>query len=154
MSSRVRWNVLATGIAVAIVAAGCTQRESHEQYQRRLDASTREVDKVMSGLADEQGRMAGVRQLEQSRRTIRDVAEGFDQSGPPREVADAHELYGSALRSLSVVIGELADCARQEQVRPGSGAPCRARISQSRIDGVHNDIRQAEVMYRESGYKA
>jgi hypothetical protein len=138
-------------LAGAILSWGCLQREGKDQYTKRLRGVDRKVQEIRTKLPTAED--DDVDYYDQSRRDLRELADGLDEVGPPSDVDDAQAVYVRALRGLSRLMGELADCARLEREQRGQGANCRRDVEQSSLDQVTNDLNQADAMYRESGYK-
>jgi hypothetical protein len=148
---RIRAVRLGVAIAIMLVAGGCAERVSNTQYQEQLATAEELIAGVVADLPDHD--VADADWFEQRRKEVRNVADDFNETEPPRAAQQAHEAYVEGLTGLEQVLNDLSDCARAERQQPGTGTACREDIGIARMDDVRNDLEEGREIFRSNGFR-
>jgi hypothetical protein len=147
-----RWRTLCAWMLVAVaalLAAGCTPRQSREQYEERLsDAVTARAaatDKLDSGsLVDEDD-------YDAEADSVLAALDGLVADAPPRDLQDAHEPMMLGMEGLAALLQRLGRCEALGEYSAQDKRACRQSIGQAVYDEIRNDFTEADTIYREEG---
>lgn len=151
MNGRQRRSPLAIVAAIAVMlalATGCTQRESHDQYQETIAAAV-DVRHDAFAAAHDGGSARDLRDQAAATATQRSR---LQQIHPPSDVQQAHDRYVEGLEQLHDVLNRLASCADMQEDDPSGATSCRAQISQQTLDEIDNDFSEADAIFTHAGY--
>lgn len=134
---------------VMVVAAGCTQRETPEQYENKVSESYQQRRTLIISLAtdgDAQYYLKAREAFQEDVDELRDIV-------PPKDVEHGHEKYIASLEGMVTVLQTLADCKQLQKSNFEAGRNCVFEISTSDLDQIENDFREAETVFEDRGYR-
>lgn len=142
--------ILVLVLALALLA-GCTARQSHEQYEKDLGAALSARSQVIRQI--DAGSLETAAQYEEAARTVNEALERFDAEPPPKDVQQAHEQMVAGLEGLAALADRLGRCERlAKDTSERDARACRQAIGQSVYDEIRNDFGEANTIYLEEGF--
>jgi hypothetical protein len=133
-----------------VIAAGCTARQSREQYEERLASATDVRIQITKALTSNQ--FTTQEQYTEAAASVADALAALDADAPPQAVAAGHERMVEALEALEILLTRRGRCAALERVSAQDARACRMSIEQSVYDEIRNNFGEADTIYREEGY--
>ena len=143
----VRWVGLA--VAAALLASGCTARQSQDQYEERLDRSLQVRQDVSTKL--EQRSYADAQAYEVASNEVLAALDELDADPPPRNLESAHDTMVSGMEGLATLLDRLGRCEALATASQQDRRACRQSIGQDVYDEIRNDFAEANTIYREEG---
>ena len=141
--------LLACAVA-CLVLAGCTGRQSREQYEERLDNALKVRTEVVASL-DAKELDSSAEYKDASTRIIAALDE-LDADPPPKDVTAAHDSMLRAMDGLATLLDRLARCEKLGEVSEQDRRVCRTSIDQGVYDEIRNDFHEANTIYLEEGF--
>lgn len=135
-----------------LVLAGCTARQSRDQYEERLDQALKARAEVTSQLDGQQLKSAEDYKAAAARVTA--AMDALDADPPPRDVEAAHDSMLRGMDGLATLLSRLGRCEALGSVSEQDRRACRAAIDQTVYDEIRNDFREANTIYLEEGFSA
>lgn len=148
-----QWRVarLVALAAVALIVAGCAERQSKSQYEDALVRLHAGQGQVINELKERD--VADVEWFDDAQQRMRRAADDLEAIQPPKQVEAAHRRHLEGLRGLARLLGRLGDCARLASRDRQAGESCRSNIDQLEIDEVRNDLAEADAIYEAEGFR-
>lgn len=137
-------------LLLASALAGCTARQSRDQYEERLTAAIEVRTAATVGIEKDQFHTAA--QWREAVDRVNAALDELDADPPPKDAVEAHERFIEGMENLSGLLGRYGRCAALEQRTPDDARLCRQKIDQSAFDSVRNDFAEADTIYRQIGY--
>jgi hypothetical protein len=131
------------------LAAGCTARQSSEQYEDRLEQAIATRTEVSSQMEANQLRTAD--QYDVAEQKLLVALDQLDADPPPRDVIAGHEAMVAGLEGLGVLLGRLGRCESLRNASEQHRRACRQAIRQEVYDEIRNDFTEANTIYRGAG---
>ncbi|MCB0877809.1 MAG: hypothetical protein KDC46_02360 [Thermoleophilia bacterium] len=140
---------LAIVLVLAIACAGCTPRQSQDQYEERLGNALAVRDSVSSELSGNQ--LTDAKAYDEAAAKVSAALDELDADPPPSNVKDAHERMVSGMEGLSVLLKRLGRCEALATASAQDRRACRQSIGQDVYDTIRNDFTEANTIYRQEG---
>lgn len=140
---------LGVACCAVLLAAGCTSRQPEGEYVDQLERALAARNDVIRQL--DEGELGDASMYDAAADDITEAMDQLDVEPPPKRYEDAHELLVQALDGLAVLLGKLGRCERLAVDRPQDARACRQSIGQDVFDGLRNDFRESDAIYREEG---
>ena len=145
-SRRALWRACVIAASACLVLAGCSARQSKEQYEEHLADAMKVRTEVTSGLDAQQ--FESPAQFEEASKRIAAAREDLDEAPPPRNLQGAHDAMLRGMDGLADVLDQLGQCAALDTNQQAS---CRRAIDQSVYDEIRNDFDEANTIYQAEG---
>lgn len=129
--------------------AGCTARQSQDQYEERLEQAIAVRQNVSSQLESQQ--LGDAKAYEQASGEVLSALDELDADPPPRNLQDAHESMVNGMEGLATLLDRLGRCESLAQASEQDRRACRQSIGQDVYDEIRNDFDEANTIYREEG---
>jgi hypothetical protein len=136
-------------LACALLATGCTARQSKEQYTDRLAKVLKVRTEVLAAVNEHTYTTQDA--FVAARRRIDAARTELDADEPPRSMQQAHDSMVHGLRGLAALLDTLGHCAAVEAASLEQGRACRHAITQDVYDDIRNDFGEANTIYRQEG---
>ena len=133
----------------AATLAGCTPRQSTEQYEERLEQAIAVRTVAISQLDD--GSLTTPAQFDELANKVVASIDELDADAPPRKLQTAHERMLDGLDGLAALISRLGRCVGLSEHSQQDARACRQSIGQEVYDEIRNDFGEADTIYREEG---
>ncbi len=134
--------------ACALVA-GCTPRQSQDQYESRLDYALKVRADVANALDSNAYKDAAA--YDEAAQKVNSALEELDADPPPRNLQGAHERMVDGMEGLAILLGKLGRCEALERASAQDRRACRQSIGQDVYDTIRNDFTEANTIYRQEG---
>jgi hypothetical protein len=144
--------ILRTVVLLAVacfVAAGCTARQSQEQYEERLDGALGTRDEVSGMLSGGGERTPEAFDAASDKVSI--ALDELDADPPPGNLQPAHDRMVEAMEALAVLLDRLGRCEALTAASEQDARACRQSIGQDVYDDIRNDFNEANTIYRQEG---
>lgn len=129
--------------------AGCTARQSQDQYEGRLEQALTVREATSQQL--ERRAFADAAAYELAAQEVVAALDELDADPPPRNLEDAHASMVSGMEGLSTLLDRLGRCEALLKASAQDRRACRQSISQDVYDSIRNDFAEANTIYREEG---
>ncbi len=145
-----RLALLAALLAASMLVLGaCAQRETHEQYERRVAQSYEQRTLLLSRLPEEQDPDYFLQAMEAFQEDIARLRE----INPPASVEQGHEAYLRSLEGSVRLLQRLANCRALARVSQEESRACIQGISSEELDQIENDFVEAKAIFEAEGYQ-
>lgn len=143
-------SVAALLLSFALLASGCTARQSRDQYESRLAAALETRTSVTNQL--DRRSLASAAAYDQASEQVQSAAAELDADAPPKDVQHAHDRMMQGLDGLAALLDRRGRCERLAATAEQDARACRKSISQDVYDEIRNDFGEADTIYREEGF--
>lgn len=133
---------------ILVVSAGCTQRQSQDQYQELLTSANTARRAALGDAA----RDSSAHDLRAAATRVATIAQQLEDLNPPSNVQQAHTRYVESLQGLRDVLNRLADCADMQVEDASQALECRATINHRALEEIDNDFDEADAIFTHAGY--
>jgi hypothetical protein len=136
-------------VALAVAVAGCTPRQSRDQYQDNLSAAIEVRTTVSAALTNHTYTTAAA--YDQASDQVTSTIGQLDADKPPRGLGDAHQRMLDGLDGLQALLSRLGRCEALTTASRQDSQACKQSITQDVYDEIRNDFTEADTIYRQEG---
>lgn len=133
----------------ALAAAGCTPRQSQDQYEERLAHALEIREQVSTQLA--QRELDSAAAYDEAALQVNAALDELDADPPPRDLQAAHDRMLEGMEGLAILLDKLGRCEALAQASAQDRRACRQSIGQDVYDSIRNDFTEANTIYRQEG---
>ena len=142
--------VAAAALLCGAGLAGCTARQSRDQYGERLEQALATRAEVTGQMEREDLRSAT--EYARASHEVTASLEELDADPPPRGLGAAHERMVTGLEGLAALLARLGRCESLARASAQDRRACRQSIDQQVYDEIRNDFDEADTIYRQEGF--
>lgn len=133
-----------------LVLAGCTARQSREQYEERLEHALKTREGVVQALDSKE--IDSADEYKEASTQVVAAMDELDADPPPSDVAAAHDSMIRAMDGLATLLDRLGRCEALGAVSEQDRRVCRKSIDQGVYDEIRNDFHEANTIYLAEGF--
>jgi hypothetical protein len=139
-------------LLACLVLAGCTARQSRDQYEERLDQALKARADVTTRLDGQQ--LNSAEDYKAASKQITAAMDELDADPPPKDVEAAHDSMLRGMDGLATLLSRLGRCEALGSVSEQDRRACRKAIDQTVYDEIRNDFHEANTIYLEEGFSS
>lgn len=139
--------LVAVIVLLAAIAGGCTQRQSQDQYEERLQDAVEARDQAVDQVT--YGKLTDDTQYAEAIKRVRHASDELDADAPPKQLEAGHERMVAGMAGLARLLELLQRCDAHDTSE--ARLQCRSDIEPDVYDTIRNDFEEANTIYRQEG---